>query len=254
MKIEFKKRRRDVLEKIFVYPSFSLRFWFYTVGLLILVGIPTLFIISQISTWSNRLSGMNIALQGITLIFGVIATFFALRQLTESRFSKLDESAMESLKNKQYFRAINIWREALYIKADSGIFFNLMETLLAAGQEDEFDIFLGHIEKSKSFQQSIITEPEDYIIFCYLQIFRNLFVENMGAAKCNLKILIEFIKENKSQPSIGWNFDDIRDSTPYNKLIGDHKTVADNLVKYLEKQLSPAEKIKFENENYVLSL
>lgn len=98
MNLDFKKRQRSILEKIFIYPSFQLRFWVYTILFFVLIGVPTFLIIPKISTWSNRLAGINIALQGMTLIFGVIATYFALQQLTDSRFSKLDESGVAFLR------------------------------------------------------------------------------------------------------------------------------------------------------------
>ena len=253
MRLEFKERKRSILEKIFVYPSFSLRFWVYSIILFVLICVPTLLIIPKISNWSNRLSGINIAIQGMTLIFAVVATYFALKQLTESRFTKLEEIGMRNLQSKKYFLAIKNWREALYIKPDSSVFFNLMETLLTAQQLKEFDELVGYLEKSKSFQQSIMLEPQDYIIFCYLKVYRNLIVENMGVSKGYLKEMTSFIQDNKIQINIGWNFNDIKDGGPYKKLTGDHKTVVDNLIKYLSGQLSPEEKNKFESNNYLLS-
>lgn len=253
MKLEFKKRERSTLEKIFVYPSFSLRFWLYSgILLFITVGVIVV-IIPQISSWSNRLSSINIFIQGMTLIFAVVATYFALKQLTESRFTKLDEIGMQNLKNKRYFVAIKNWREALYIKPDASVFMNLIETLLAIQEFKEFDELIGFLEKSKSFQRSIITEPRDYVILCYLKVYRSLIVENMGVAKSYLNDLISFIVKNNFQLSIGWDFSDIKNSEPYKKLVGDHKTVLDNLIKYLLKQLSPEEKVRFESKNYILS-
>jgi hypothetical protein len=257
MRIDFKKRKRSILENIFVYPSFSLRFWLYAFILFIVAGIPTLIIIPKISILADKLAGIDVVLQSVTLVFGVIATFFALRQLTESRFSKLDELAMQNLKSKEYFRAIGNWRGALYVKPDSGVFLNLIETLLTVEQFDEFDQFVGYLEKSvffhRSFQQQIITEPKDYIVFCYLQTLRSLVVENMGVAKGHLKELTDFVKENKFQSSVGWDFRDIQSGGAYKKLIGDHKTVADNLIKYLSQQLDQDQKVKFESDNYLLT-
>jgi len=251
MTLEFKKRKRGILEKIFTYPSFNLRFGISLVTILFLSSFAVIIIIIKTNDWQNRLMCFGILFQGVTLVFGAVATYFALQQLTESRHSKLEETGGRDLRNSRYFNAMSSWREALYIKPTNSIFLNLMEVYIIAEELEDFDELIKYLKKKKSFQRKIMTEPRDYIIFCYLQIFRGLIVENMGVAKEHLAEMINFIKTEGSKASLGWNFTDIKKGPSYLKLTDDHKKTADNLILYLDKKLAPEDIIKFENENYL---
>ncbi len=251
MRIEYKKRKKSLFERIFKYPTFSFRFWFSSSSLIVIALIALLVIIPKISTWDNRLTALSLAFQCIALIFGIIATFFALTQLTESRFSKLEEIGLSHLKNMRYFNAISSWKEALYIKRNSTVFFNLAEAFLIAGQIQDFDEIISCLEKKKSFQKNVLEEPRDYMIFYYLRVFRALMVENMGVAKNYLNEMVDFVKKENFQSTVGWTFDDITRCEYYKKMVGDHKVVADNLIKYLDRKLVIQDRAIFESNDYL---
>jgi len=251
MKIELKKCKKGLFEKIFPYPSFSLRFWVSVGTLLFLSLLAALLIIFIKTSWTNIFSALSLLLQTLTIIFGVVATYFALKQLTEARYSKLQEIGGKDLRAQRYSSAISNWKEALLIKPTSGILLNLMEAYLISEEFKEFDELLKYLEKKKRLQQKTIIEPKDYVIYCYLRTFRNLFVENLGAAKDCLKEMINFIEENEFKQNIGWDFSDIRKSNTYKKLTGDIQKVADNLMYYLEKRLTEDDIQLFKSNNYL---
>lgn len=251
MKIELQKRKKGLFEKIFTYPSFSLRFG-VSIGILLFFSLlAVILIIPRITTWANRFSALNLLLQGITLIFGIVAAFFALKQLTESRYSKLEEMGGKDLRAGRYFSALSNWREALFIKPTSAVLLNLMEAYLISEELKDFDEMLGYLEKKKSFQQKTIKEPKDYLIYCYLKVFRSLFIENMGAAKDCLKEMLDFTAEKEFKQNIGWSFDDVKKCVLYKQLTGDHKKVADNLIYYLERRLTTEDEKLFKSGNYL---
>lgn len=251
MTLEFKKRKKGIFERIFTYPSFNLRFSISLLIVLFFSSAAVITVIIKTSAWQNRLTCFSLLLQGATLVFGVVATYFALQQLTESRQSKLEEVGGKDLRGERYFNAMSSWRDALYIKPTSSIFLNLMEVYIIAEELKDFDELAKYLKKRKSFQRKTITEPKDYIILCYLQIFRGLIVENMGVAKEHLIEMVSFIKKEEFKASLGWNFNDIKKSPPYLRLTGDHKITADNLILYLSKRMTLKDNAKFEAGDYL---
>jgi len=246
-----KKVKKDLWERLFIYPSFNIRFKF-TVGFIIFIFLiltALIFNLKIVHGASDQISTLNLMVQLALLVLGILAAYYALRQLVETRFNTLDQAAMEELKRKHYSRAFEKWREAFYIKPEADVFANMCETLLFVGDYDTFDQNV-RISKSRGFlKKKVIQETSDQIILLYLKAIRHLFVKNQGKAEKYIADLIGLVKNNNLL-GFYWDFLDLQTSTTFQDLNGECKNIAENLVDYLSKNIQSARKTDFESGNY----
>lgn len=246
-----KRVKKDFWEQLFVYPSFNTRFGF-TVGFILLFFIVITFAFFKlkiIEGISDQIAVLNLIAQLILLVLGVLAAYYALRQLIETRFINLDEAGMQELKRNHYSRAFEKWREAFYIRPEAAVFTNMCESLLLLGDYDTFDQYARMSESSSFLNKNIIQESSDKTILLYLKAVRHLLVKNQGEAE---KYIADLIKLVNSDGLLGfqWDFLDLQRSPAYQDLSGECKNIAENLIAYLSKTIQPTRKTDFEAGNY----
>lgn len=244
------KKSKDLWEHILAYPSFNLRFSFVVVVILLLFSGIAYFLYPTFSTVSDKLTFLNLIVQGATLILAIFAAYYALRQLVETRFIGLDQSAMADLKNMQYFSAIKKWKEAFYIKPEARIFSNLAESFLLLGDLDMFDQHMKMLGRGGLTQINILQETSDQLAVLYLKCVRYLLVENLGEAKEILKQLVKIGKDKDTLIRFRWDFSDIQSCEGYRNLTGDSKIISNNLFVYLQRSMSARRKQEFESGTF----
>jgi hypothetical protein len=248
-----KKVKKDFWEELFVYPSFNIRFGFTLVIVLIAFCVFTYFLLFKfrlIEGIPNQIAVINIIIQSATLVLGIFAAYYALRQLVETRFNGLDEAALQELKHSHYLRAFEKWREAFYIRPEAGVFTSMCESLLLVGDYNTFDSYI-RLSRSKGIlgKKEIFQESSDQVVLLYLGAMRHLFVKNQGEAEKHIE---ELVNLTKADPSLGlqWDFLDLQRSSVYQNLEGECRQIAENLISYLSKTLGPVRKQKFEEGKY----
>ena len=248
-----KRGSKNIWERIFTYPSFNIRFGF-TVGLILIsFSIATYFLLFESKKnfeLSNQIAAANLIVQIATLVLGIFAAYYALRQLVETRFVGLDEAGMQELKHSHYSRAFEKWREAFYIKPDVSVFTNMCESLLLIGEYETFDQFIQLSETPGFLKKKIFQEISDQITLLYLRSIRHLLVKNQGAAEGHIKELVALVKK-EGLPGFQWDFLDLQRSPVYQDLgNGECKDIAENLISYLSKTIQPSRKKEFEDGNF----
>jgi len=247
------KHQKNIWEKIFDYPSFNMRFGLSVALVIVLAGIISalyFFLYPKITphNTTDTFAFINLVIQLSLLILGGMAAYYALRQLIETRFNSLEQAGMDQIKDRRYSRAIEKWKEALYIRPDSKIFINLCEAMILAQEYDLFDQYI-KMSETKKFKQKVLHEPSEHIIMLYLQAIRHLVVKNQGEAEKHITKLVKMVKKH-SLRGLHWDFMDFKRSPSYLELSGECKQIADNLVMYLEVTLPKNIKEDFENGNY----
>ncbi|MDD3007108.1 MAG: hypothetical protein PHX30_06045 [Candidatus Pacebacteria bacterium] len=245
-----KKINKGFWERFFIYPSFNIRFWFTAIiALFLIVGISfyLIFVRKICQNISDQISLLNLIVQSVTFVFGILAAYYALRQLIETRFTKLDEAAMQELKRNHYLRAFEKWREAFYIRPETEVFMCMCEALLLAGDFENFDQYIEKAWKTDPLYKNIIREESDEVLLLYLIATRYLLVKNQGKAENEIKKIVVVVKE-KGLLGFSWDFMDLRGSPVYQDLNGECRDIAENLVSYLSKNMpmQPKRKIDFE--------
>jgi len=246
-----RKVKKDFWEQLFVYPSFNIRFGF-TVGLILLFFVAitfTIFKLKIIEGVSDQISALNLIVQLALLVLGILAAYYALRQLVETRFINLDEAATQELKRNHYSRAIEKWREAFYIRPEASVFTNMCEAFLLTGDYDTFDQYARMSESSGFLSKRIIQESSDQIILLYLKAVRHLLVKNQGEAEKHIVNLVTLVKNDKLL-GFQWDFMDLQRSPSYQDLSGECKNIAENLIAYLSKTIQPTRREYFEKGSY----
>jgi len=252
MIVKKKIKQQDFWEKLFPYPSFNHRFGFWVVIISLFFLIVGFLLVSRFKETTDRIELIILLVQSATLIFGIIAAYYALRQLVETKFEKLDENGMLNLKRQQYSRAIRTWNEAFYIRPESETFMNLLEAILLLGDFDQFDERIG-LSEEPWFKKKIFLENPEKLTFLYLKAIRHLLVKNLGEAEMIITKIIKLRKETDDFVNFNWNFTDLTKSVGYKALSGDSKAITDNLILYLKKSMSPEHKTLFEGGNFSAS-
>ncbi len=243
-----KKVAKNFWEKILPYPSFNKRFQTVLIGILVILSVITyiIFLATKPSDLSEKVAILNLMIQAATLLLGIFAAYYALRQLVETRFISLDEAAAQALHRHHYVHAGKKWVEAFYIRPDPRIFTNLCEALLLTGDYEKFDQYMYMSEKTDSLSKDIFHESSDKIILLYLKITRHLLVKNQGEAENYIRELILLVTA-EGLVGLEWNFMDLQVSEKYQNLTGECKDILDNLITYLTKVIIPARKLEFES-------
>lgn len=248
-----KKVKKDLWEEMLVYPSFNIRFTFTLTCVLVVFSVLTYILLFKLGIANNiseKVSMLNLIIQGATLVLGIFAAYYALRQLVETRFTSLDQAGMRELRDKRYLRALNKWKEAFYIRAETNVFTNLNETLLLVGDYDTFDQYIKLSEHRTFLKQELFQETSDQIVLLYLKSIRHLLVKNQGEAEKFLSELVTLNSEKNALTNFRWEFVDLVTSDAYQALTGECKNIAENLISYLSKTITPTRKSEFEAKNF----
>lgn len=247
-----KKVKKDFWEEVFVYPSFNTRFGvtlFIILSIIFTITYIVLFKYNFIEGVANQIALLNLVVQSATLILGIFAAYYALRQLVETRFIGLDEAGNQELKRKHYSRAFDKWKEAFYIRPEAYTFNNICESLLLIGDYNAFDQYMRILKNPAVLKKDILQENSDKVIVLYLKSIRHLLVKNQGEAEKYILEIIDLIKKD-GQPILNWDFLDLQTSIAYQDLGGECKNMAENLISYLQKNMSPVRKVEFELKKF----
>jgi hypothetical protein len=247
-----KKNRKSFWEKLFIYPSFNIRFWFTLFFVLLLFIAIAHFLLYEMKvdySISERIAIVTLVIQSATFVLGIFAAYYALRQLVETRFTGLDQAGMQELKLNHYSRAFEKWKEAFYIRPEAIVFLNMCESLLLICDYDNFDQYIGMSQKVDLLGKNIFQESSDKMILLYLRAMRYLLVKNQGEAEKNIVELVGLAKQ-ESLKGIGWDFMDMQSSSTYLNLSGECKNIAENLMYYLSGRIQPMRKQEFEEGKY----
>jgi len=244
-----RKTEKGFWEHLYRYPSFNVRFISVLITVVLVFIVFTylaLFEFPIVSNVPEQIALLNLVIQGATLVLGIFAAYYALRQLVETRFTGLDQAGMQELKRHNYYRAVEKWKEAFYIKPEIHVFTNMCESLLLAGDYYNFDLYIG-MSRKKNFLKGM--EISDQQIIAYLNSIRHLLVENQGEAKKNIRELVGLVKK-EGLNSFHWDFADIQTCLSYMNLQGDCKVMAENLILYLAGNMQPARKVEFQDGDF----
>ncbi len=247
-----KKVKKDFWEELFVYPSFNIRFGFTLTLVLVMFCVITYFLLFKlhiIEGISDQIATLNLIIQLATLVLGIFAAYYALRQLVETRFTGLDEAGMQELKRNHYSRAFEKWREAFYIRPEAGVFTNMCESLLLVGDYDTFDQYIRMSQRAGFLKKEIFQESFNQIILLYLIATRHLLVKNQGEAEKHITNLIDLVKR-EGLFGFQWDFIDLQRAPAYQDLNGECRNIAENLISYLSKTIQPTRKTDFEMGNF----
>ncbi len=247
-----KKVKKDFWEKLFIYPSFNTRFGFTLLTVLLVfcaIGYLSIFQLRIISGVSEQIATLNLIIQSATLVLGIFAAYYALRQLVETRFTGLDEAGMQELKRNHYSRAFEKWREAFYIRPEAGVFTNMSESLLLVGDYDTFDQFIRMSQTPGFLKKEIFQEASDQVILLYLRAMRHLLVKNQGEAEKYIGTLVDLVGK-EGLLGFQWDFLDLQRSPAYQDLDGECKEIAENLISYLSKTIQPKRRADFEARHF----
>lgn len=185
--------------------------------------------------------------QASTLLFAIFVGYFAFQQVVEYKLDKFKEQANMYFKQPSYLRAIQYYEEAYFINPkDFSLVAELLEVYLCVGEYRKFD-------EKISWLQRLVIEAYEKSTVAYLKICQHLFKQDLGSAKTELKNYIDLVqKDPEVLVQFRWDFSDIRKCELCKKLDGDVKTIFDNLIMYLNKNLDEEKKKRFENGDYML--
>ncbi|MEX2409906.1 MAG: hypothetical protein WD607_00805 [Candidatus Paceibacterota bacterium] len=239
-------------EKVFLYPSFNIRFWSTLIlGFLffLILGLGFFNKHKDYLNISEQLTFWGLVVQLAILFLGIFTAYYALRQLSESRFTKLDEAGIQNFRNGRYFRAIYNWKEAFYVRPDTNIFLNLAETYLLI---KDYEFFDEHVNNSeiRFLKNKVFKEKTDKIILLYLKVVRNLLVKNQGKAESFILDILSLMSEVNEKRILEWDFFDIIKSKPYKELNGECKIMINNISNYLSGNMTKEKRNEFEDGNF----
>lgn len=249
-----KIKSRNFWEFFFKNPTFSLRFWIVSClallvtasiifGLIITLGIRGDF--EKVTTL------VGVVMQGATLIFAVVASYLALRQLVETRINTTEQLAWGEMRRGNYRRASSKWKDTLYMLPEPHRFTNLCEVLLLGGFYDEFDEQISKAEQ-RFYRNQLLIEDSEKVNVLHLKATRHLLVRNQGEAEKFIDVIREIFAEN-GRVNTGWKFADLIASPEYSKLTGECRTILDNLINYIDGTMQPEIIKAFELGEYAVS-
>ena len=125
----------------------------------------------------------------------------------------------------------------------------MCESLLLLEEYDVFDQYIQLSRREGSLKKQLSEETSYKIIILYLRTIRNLMVKNQGEAEKHLNNILSIVK-TKSLTGFHWDFIDLQRSTTYQNLGGECKTIAENLITYLSKNMPPGKQDDFESGNF----
>lgn len=87
-----KKVRKNFWEKFFLYPSFNVRFGFTLFFIISIFIIITYYVLRVpiINNVSDKIVTLDLIIQSATLVLGIFAVYYALRQLVETGYDTIN--------------------------------------------------------------------------------------------------------------------------------------------------------------------
>ncbi len=242
--------RKVSRRKVFYRLALMKNYWKLVGVFVILVALLFYFVYIFYGKEENFYPILNIVAQLTPWIFAMCIGYYGYIELVENRFNNLQDRGDKALINKLYLRAINYLEEAHKIKPkDFQALANLLEMYLLLKDFEKFDL------KIKSLEKIILEKTERAILF-YLKILRFTLVEDLGKTRGLIKELVDFVREGDVvlTPS-HWGFGDLQGSDVYLKELKTtgRGNILDNVVKYLNRSLSPDDRGQFESSNYELT-
>lgn len=222
------------------------KYWIFVVPFT-LVSLMTYSLVIFLSPPENLETNLTLLNQVATLLFAIFVGYFAFQQVVENRLDKLKEQANLYFKQPSYLRAIQYYEEAYSINPkDFSLLAELLEVYLCIGEFKKFDEKIGRLEK-------LIVEDYEKSTVAYLKVCEHLFKQDLGSAKTELKSYIDLVqKDPEVLEQFRWDLSDIRKCDLCKELDGDVKTIFENLVNYLHKNLDEEKKKRFETGDYLL--
>jgi hypothetical protein len=219
------------------------RYWKLVIPL---VGLTA---ISYVAIYMFAYSEANIALVGQIsgLILAIIAGYIAFTELGESRFDKLEDSGMEEFREMRLKSARLKLEEAHAIKPkDLTVLSNLLELYIIEGVYEKFDGKVSH------YRRSIIEETDELTIL-YLLALKELVQDHPKDAKEKIKDIIQYVTlHSRARDTFGWNNKELKQSETYKSLSTDTKTLADNVLAYINKKLDEDKELRFADGDFIL--
>lgn len=191
-------------------------------------------------------NAINVVGQISTLTFAVFVGWFAFIQVFENRIDKWKELAREYFTAGKYRRAKNLY-EQVYLGApgDFGSLSELVELYVVAGDDTSFDAKITALHEAE-------LEDEDTLVTLYLRVANSVLKEDTGTARSHVDKLMMVCRENPhGLLKFAWDFDALKYSQRYKTLQpSDAKRILDNLIAYLDGELSLEHKSVFESGKY----
>ena len=234
------------LNRFSTKPPIIKKYWIFVVPFLIITTVLFYWLFKK-TTGNEQALLFSLVGQGATLIFAIYAGYLAFQQLMENRLDKLREYGDSCLLQKHYKRAMEHYLEVLKIKPrDYNARANILEIYLLNGNFEKF-------EKDFLLLNELAVEGSERLACKYLAATRFLLDEHNSKAKEKINEIINFIKKDpQSLKYMDWTFEDIKNSTIYERMEGDSKVMIGNLIKYLSREMKEEDKKRFENGDYLL--
>lgn len=183
------------------------------------------------ATW--RELNISILNQVTAMIFAIFVGYYAFLQVVESRADRLLQDSDQAIAQNNPIRAQKILEEADKIRPGSyRILSNLCELYLISDNEGSFNERWPDLDRSAE-------DVSEKIVALQLDTLRYLLKGHLRDATAAMTRCLDFCK---SQPNwrLYWQFRELKASKPYSALKSDFKSMTDNFISYLEKNLDPS--------------
>ena len=222
------------------------KYWQFVIPFTIFSAVAYI-LVCNYTLAENLAKNLTILGHWVTLLFAVFIGYFAFLQVEENRFDKLKELGTMYFKNSSYIRALEAYVAAASINPrDWNMLSEMLETYLAVNDYQNFD------EKIILLERCTL-EAREKAVLGYLKATRHLLELDIGRAKKEIAYCVKSMQECGKSSGRFWSFKEIKESLAYQKLVGESKTIFDNLVRYLLQELDEKNRQAFEAENYILN-
>lgn len=231
-----------IINNIYIKSLLVKGYWIFSIFFLVFIFI-SYFIIFKYSKEINIDRNLSILNHLSTLLFAIFVGYYAFLQIAENRIEKYAEKGMLNFRNGFYKRAKDFLEKAHQLNSkDIDISLNLGELYLITGDDKGFKRILIFLNKHTDL------DFEYKLSRFYLKIANYLIREELISARTELKNMI-LISKNRNIKRL-WNFREIKESNIYKNLDGESKMIFENLIKYLENNLSQCDKKCFEENDF----
>ena len=227
---------------LFIKQYWQFSIFFVCLAIAAYIGIFYFFSGDNLST---AISVLNAAL---TIIFAIFVGYYAFMQVAEIRVNRNREEADRYLNEQNYFRAALKYEELFRMNPnDYHCLSNLLEIKLIDSQDEFFQMNIDELQKT-------VVEPSENITCYFLKIAKELFLQRIGDAKTQIKLLTQYVSKNpEALSNHRWSYSDVSRSKRFQELAGETKDIFETLIKYLQNRLNEKEKEAFENNDYALT-
>lgn len=226
------------------------RYWYFVIPFFILL-ITSYMVLLNFYFQDQKLNLYTDILNQISaLIFAIFIGYFSFLQVIQNRADKLKQEGTHYLnpRNRDYARAIKTFEEIVSIEPnDFHNIANLLEAYLIKKDFKSFETHRNHFKKC-------LFSDKDELVYQYVMILYYFLRGHNVDADRHIAELVDFTRKNP-EVTINWNFGDFTSSPTYTDSLEagtDVRLKFDNVLSYLNKNMSAENVVRFESGDYTL--